>query len=139
MPLKHSVAADSWQGKVVGFVGATVLDIVNPDEQVIRVKLYAIKVPGQGRPGAEDAQKRVVSWCHQWGDVAEVQSMGQGPDGQILARVIVGQVDLANVLTKACLASVDVATCRKRGTMECAFWYAWELQCRDEKKGLWTE
>ena len=64
--------------------------------------------------------------------------MGLGSDGQKVARVIVGQEDLADVLTKACLASVDVPTCRRRGTMECTSWYAWELQCRDERKGLWA-
>lgn len=137
LPIR-SMAADSWQGKVVKVLDGATLDIVKPDGSVKRVNLYAIRVLAMGIPRGDDAHRRTESWCNQWGDVAEVQPMGTGPDGQTVARVIVGQEDLATVLTKACLASVDVPTCRKRGTMECAFWNAWELQCRDERKGLWA-
>ena len=133
-----SVAADSWQGVVTNVVDGATLDISKPNGAIERVKLYAVRVPVTGNPNGDAARQRTASWCHQWGDVAEVQPMGTGPDGQTVARVIVGQDDLANVLTKACLASIDIKTCRDRRTMECAFWHAWELQGRDEKKGLWA-
>lgn len=134
----RSMAADSWQGKVADVVDGATLDITKPDGGTERVKLYAVRVPVTGNPKGDAARQQTVSWCHQWGDVAEVQPMEQGPDGQVVARVIVGHEDLAGVLTKACLASIDIKTCRERRTMGCAFWHAWELQCRDEKKGLWA-
>ncbi len=134
-----SLAADSWQGKVVNVLDGTTLDIAKPDGQIERIKLYAVRAPVPGSPLGDAARRRTASWCNQWGDVAEVLPIYQEPNGQVIARVLVGQEDLADVLTKACLASVDVATCRKRGTMECVSWHAWELQCRDEKKGLWAD
>jgi len=133
-----SIAADSWQGKVVQVVDGATLDIAKPDGQVERVKLYAIHVPAPGHPSRDDATKRTASWSHQWGDVAGVLPMGLGKDSQPVARVIVGREDIANVLTRACLATVDMRLCRDRGTPECVGWQAWELQCRDEKKGLWA-
>lgn len=132
------IAADSWQGTVVKVLDGATLDIAKPDGSVERVNLYAIRVLSTGTPRGDDARHRTESWCRQWGDVAEVQPMGTGPDGQMIARVIVGREDLANVLTKACLASVNMALCRKRFTPECVGWQAWELQCRDERKGLWA-
>ena len=131
-------AADSWQGKVVQVINGATLDIAKPDGQIERVKLYAIRVPPPGQLGGDDATKRTASWCHQWGDVAEVLPMGPGKDGQPVARVIVGREDIANVLTRACLAMVNMRLCRERETPECVGWQAWELQCRDEKKGLWA-
>lgn len=132
-----SFGADSWPGKVVEIVNGATLDIGKPDGQVERVRLFAITVPVPGQAKFDEAQKRTASWCHQWGDVAEVRPMGQNRDGQMVARVIVGQQDLAEVLTKACLARVDMRLCRDQFTPECVSWNAWELQCRDEKKGLW--
>ncbi|WP_043600939.1 thermonuclease family protein [Solidesulfovibrio magneticus] len=134
----RATATDSWQGKVVQVVDGATLDIARPDGQVERVKLYAIRVPAPGQPGGDDAMKRTTSWCHQWGDVAEVLPMGLGKDGEPVARVIVGQEDIADVLTRACLATVKMRLCRDRWTPECVGWQAWELQCRDEKKGLWA-
>jgi len=133
-----SFGGDSWQGKVVQVVDGATLDVAKPDGQVERVKLYAIRVPDPGQLGGDDATKRTASWCHQWGDVAEVQPMGQNRDGQMVARVIVGREDIANVLAKACLARVNMRLCRDMETPECVGWQAWELQCRDEKKGLWA-
>ena len=137
LPGKMVSAADSWQGKVVGVVDGATLDVAKPDGQVERVRLFAVKVPAPGQAKADEAQKRTALWCNQWGNVAEVQPMGQDRDGQMVARVIVGQEDLANVLAKACLARVNIQLCREPFTPECVGWHAWELQCRDEKKGLW--
>ena len=133
-----SLAADSWQGKVVNVLDGTTLDIAKPDGQVERIKLYAVIAHVPGNPLGDDARRRTTSWCYQWGDVAKVLPVYQESNGEVVARVIVGQEDLADVLAKACLASIDIKTCRDRGTMECAFWHAWELQCRDEQKGLWA-
>lgn len=132
-------AADSWQGKVVGVVDGATLDVAKSDGQVERVRLFAIKVPAPGQVKADAAQKRTASWCSQWGDVAEVHSMGQNREGQMVARVIVGREDLAEVLSKACLARVNMRLCRDQSTPECVSWNAWELRCRDEKKGLWAQ
>ncbi|WP_156181042.1 thermonuclease family protein [Desulfovibrio sp. TomC] len=133
-----SLATDSWQGKVVNVLDGTALDIAKPDGQIERIKLYAVIAPVPGNPLGDDARRRTTSWCYQWGDVAEVLPVYQEPTGQVVARVIVGQEDLAGVLAKACLASINMRTCRKRETVECVSWHAWELQCRDEQKGLWA-
>ena len=138
-PLGAALAADSWQGKVVQVVDGATLDIAKPDGQVERVRLFAVSVPPPGQPKADDAQKCTASWCYQWGDVAEVLPMGLDKDGQMVARVIVGQEDLANVLAKACLARINIKLCRVPLIPECVGWYAWDLQCRDEKKGLWAQ
>ena len=123
----------------MGIVDGATLDVAKSDGQVERVRLFAIGVPAPGQAKGDAAQKRTASWCNQWGDVAEVQPMGQNRDGQMVARVIVGREDLAEVLTKACLARVDMRLCREQFTPECVSWNAWELQCRDEKKGLWAQ
>jgi endonuclease YncB( thermonuclease family) len=139
VPPCASWAADSWQGKVVRVVDGATLDIAKPDGQVERVKLYALRVPAPGQRGGDDATKRTTSWSHQWDDVAEVLPMGLGKDGQPVARVVIGREDIAEVLTRACLAIVDMRLCRERDTPECVGWQAWELQCKDEKKGLWAQ
>lgn len=64
--------------------------------------------------------------------------MDQDKIGRPIARIVVDGEDLANILAKTCLASVDMDLCRKRSTPDCVGWQAWELQCRDEKKGLWA-
>lgn len=138
LPFGVADAAEPWQGKVVAVIDGATLDIAKSDGQVERVKLYAIHVRPPGQPGGDEATKRTASWCHQWGDVAEVLPMGLGKDGQPVARVIVGREDVANVLTRACLATVNMRLCRDRWTPECVGWQAWELQCRDERKGLWA-
>lgn len=135
-PLTAS-AADSWQGKAVRVVDGATLDIARQDGQVERIKLYAIVVPSPVVPAGDAAKERTRSWSHQWGDVAEVLPMGLAPSGEVIARVIVGREDLANVLAKACLAIVDMQLCRECNTPECVGWQAWELQCRDENKGWW--
>ncbi|MYL82544.1 hypothetical protein GTA51_05255 [Desulfovibrio aerotolerans] len=109
------------------------------DGQVERVRLFAIGVPAAGQAAADAAQRRTASWCRQWGDVAEVRPMGHDREGRVVARVLVGREDVAEVLTKACLAIVDMRRCREQFTPECVSWNAWELQCRDEKKGLWAQ
>ena len=134
-----SLAADSWQGKVVNVFDGTTLEIAKPDGQVERIKLYSVRAPVPGSLLGDAARRRTASWCNQWGDVAEVLPVYQEPNGQVVARVIVGREDLADVLTKACLASVNMALCRKLSTPDCVSWHAWELQCRDEKKGLWAD
>ena len=134
-----SLAADSWQGKVVNVLDGTTLDIAKPDGQIERIKLYAVIAPVSGNPLGDGARRRTTSWCDQWGDVAEVLPIYQEPNGQVVARVIVGREDLADVLTKVCLASVNMPLCRKLSTPDCVSWHAWELQCRDEKKGLWAD
>lgn len=139
LPAKMVSAADSWQGKVVNVIDGATLDIATPDGGVERVRLFAVSVPPPGQPKADDAQKRTASWCYQWGDVAEVLPMGLDKDGQMVARVIVGQEDLANALAKACLARINIKPCRVPLIPECVGWHAWELQCRDEQKGLWEK
>lgn len=134
-----SLAADSWQGKVVNVLDGTTLEIAKPDGQVERIKLYSVRAPVPGSLLGDAARRRTASWCNQWGDVAEVLPIYQEPAGQVVARVIVGREDLADVLTKACLASVNMPLCRKLSTPDCVSWHAWELQCRDEKKGLWAD
>mgnify|MGYP001497773739 CR=1 FL=1 len=134
-----ALAADPWQGKVVNVLDGTTLDIAKSDGQIEQVKLYAVIAPVPGNPLANDARQRITSWCYQWGNVAKVLPVYQESTGQTVARVIVGQEDLAGVLTKACFASINMTLCRKLSTPECVSWHAWELQCRDEQKGLWAE
>ncbi|WP_428565615.1 MAG: thermonuclease family protein [Solidesulfovibrio sp. DCME] len=134
-----ALATEKFSGKVVTIIDGATLDIAKSDGQIERIHLFAIAVPQAGAKHAEAATKRTTSWCHQWDNVAEVLPMGQGKDGVAVARVIVGQEDIANVLAKACLARVNMKLCRDQFTPECVGWNAWELQCRDEKKGLWSE
>lgn len=131
-------AANSWQGKVIEVSNGTDLKVARSDGEIEELKLYAVKARPFDSSEGRAAQQRASSWCNQWDNVATVLPMGQDKEGRNLARIMVGGEDLANVLTKTCLAEVDVKLCRDRGSMECAFWYAWELQCRDEKKGLWA-
>lgn len=133
-----ALATEKFSGKVVTVVDGATLDIAKPDGQIERIHLFAIAVPQAGAKHAEAATKRTTSWCHQWDNVAEVLPIGQGKDGVAVARVIVGQEDIANVLAKACLARVNMKLCREQFTPECVGWNAWELQCLDEKKGLWS-
>lgn len=133
-----ALATEKFLGKVVTVVDGVTLDIAKPDGQIERIRLFAITVPQAGAKHAEAATKRTSSWCHQWGNVAEVVPMGRGKDGVAVARIIVGQEDIANVLAKACLAIVNMKLCRDQFTPECVSWNAWELQCRDERKGLWS-
>jgi len=134
-----ALASENFSGKVVTVIDGATLDIAKSDGQIERIRLFAITVPQAGAKHAEAAAKRTTSWCHQWDNVAEVIPMGRGKDGVAVARIIVGQEDIANVLAKACLASVNMKLCREQFTPECVSWNAWELQCRDEKKGLWSE
>ncbi|WP_043637354.1 thermonuclease family protein [Desulfovibrio sp. TomC] len=134
-----ALATENFSGKVVTVVDGATLDIAKPDGQIERIRLFATAVPQAGAKHAEAATKRTTFWCHQWDNVAEVIPMGQGKDGVAVARVIVGQEEIANVLAKACLARVNMKLCRDQFTPECVGWNAWELQCRDEKKGLWSE
>lgn len=131
-------ASTPWEGKVVEVSSGTDLKIARSDGKIEELHLYAVKVHPFDSSEGRAAQQRASSWCNQWDNVAKVLPMGQDKEGRNLARIIVGGEDLANVLTKACLAEVDIKLCRDRGSMECAFWYAWELQCRDEKKGMWA-
>lgn len=134
-----ALATENISGKVVTVIDGATLDITKSDGQIERIRLFAITVPQSGAKHAETATKRTASWCHQWDNVAEVIPMGRGKDGVAVARIIVGQEDIANVLAKACLARVNMKLCRNQLTPECVGWNAWELQCRDEKKGLWSE
>lgn len=134
-----ALATENFSGKVVTVIDGATLDIAKSDGQIERIRLFAITVPQSGAKHAETATKRTASWCHQWGNVAEVIPMGRGKDGVAVARIIVGQEDIANVLAKACLARVNMKLCRNQFTPECVGWNAWELQCQDEKKGLWSK
>lgn len=133
-----ALATENFSGKVVTVVDGATLDIAKPDGQIERIRLFAIIVPQAGVKHAEAATKRTASWCRQWDNVAEVIPMGRGKDGVAEARIIVGQEDIANVLAKACVAIMNMKLCRDPFTPECVSWNAWELQCRDEKKGLWS-
>ena len=123
----------------MGVVDGATLDVAKSEGQIERVRLFAIGIPAPGQAEADAAQRRTASWCRQWGDVAEVRPMGHDREGRVVAQVIVGREDLAEVLTKACLARVDMRRCRGQFTPECVSWNAWELQFRDEKKGLWAQ
>jgi len=134
----ESIASDGWKGRVVTVIDGTTLDIAKPDGKIQRVKLYAVSASTTDNLLGDAARKRTASWCHQWGDVAEVRPMRQEAEGLLFARVLVGEDDLADVLTKDCLAKVDLELCKKNWFPECVGWHAWELQCRDEKKGIWA-
>ena len=56
--------------------------------------------PRTGQAEADAAQRRTESWCRQWGEVAEVRPMGHDRGGRVVARVIVGREDMAEVLAK---------------------------------------
>ncbi len=115
LPTIPSLAADSWRGKVANVLDGTTLDIAKPDGQIERIKLYAVIAPVPGNSLGEDARRRTTSWCYQWGDIAEVLPVYQEPNGQVVARVIVGQEDLGRRPGESLPAIVDVTTCRKRG------------------------
>lgn len=134
---QNSTLAQAFLGHVTQVIDGQTLDVARDSGETVCVRLFAVKAPIQGQSHADEAVSRLKTWSHNWGDMATVIPMGEEQGGAVVARVIVGQDDLAEVLTKACLARVDMRLCRERFTPECVSWNAWELQCRDEKKGLW--
>lgn len=134
-----ALAAETWKGHVAQVVDGQTLDVARDNGETVRIKLFAVKAPDPSQPHADDAAARLKKWSHQWGDVATVIPMSEERGGAVVARVIVGQEDLANVLAKACLARINIQLCREPIVPECVGWHAWELQCRDEQKGLWAQ
>lgn len=118
---------------------ATVKKVIDGDSLVMsngkgdmEVRLYGIDAPEFDQPFADNTRKFVKKWTGR--QSVQVQGLYQDSYGRTVAIIRKGRRILNEDLVREGLAWVYPRYCRKD---ICAQWAAWEIDARDENRGLW--
>jgi endonuclease YncB( thermonuclease family) len=127
--------ADTLQAKVVAYASASAFAVLDPQQQLKRVKLTGIEAPEPRQPFAPQAQRLVAEYLGAGPVTINVDSVDA--QQRIHGRISVDGRDLGLVLLEAGLSWCDPAdSAYLPAALQTAYAHACN-QAREQRRGLW--